>query len=60
MMKNSNKQLEDERRTIERTINKIRDNKMTLETQIQELQLENNMASSDLEKVIKTKEQTLV
>ena len=47
----SNKQLEDERRNIERTIQKVRDSKQTLEIQIQELKLENEMASSDVEKV---------
>jgi hypothetical protein len=43
--------LEDERRNIERTIQKVRDSKQTLEIQIQELKLENEMASSDVEKV---------
>ncbi len=56
----SNKQLEDERRNIERTIQKVRDSKQTLEIQIQELKLENEMASSDVEKVQKKKEKTLV
>lgn len=56
----SNKQLEDERRNIERTINKVKDQKFTLTSQIQELKLENEMANGDLEKVLKNKEKTLV
>ena len=56
----SNKQLEDERRNIERTINKVKDQRFTLFTQIEELQLENEMANGDLEKVLKGKEKTLV
>jgi coiled-coil domain-containing protein 39 len=56
----SNKQLEDERRNIERTINKIKDQRFTLTSQIQELKLENEMANGDLEKVLKNKEKTLV
>lgn len=34
MLSTSNKQLEDERRNIERTINKVKDQKGTLEIQI--------------------------
>ena len=60
MLTTSNKQLEDERRNIERLINKGRDSKGTLATQIQELKLENEMASTDVEKVQKRKEKTLV
>lgn len=56
----SNKQLEDERRNIERTINKVKDQRGTLASQIQELKLENEMASGDLDKVLKAKEKTLV
>ena len=52
--------MEDEKRTVERKINKVRDSKGTLETTIQELSLENNMSTSDLDKVIKRKEKTLV
>ncbi len=60
MLTTSNKQLEDERRNIERLINKSKDSKLILATQIQELKLENEMASSDVEKVQKRKEKTLV
>jgi len=60
MLTTSNKQLEDERRNIERLINKGKDSKSFLATQIQELKLENEMASSDVEKVQKRKEKTLV
>ncbi len=56
----SNKQLEDERRNIERTINKIKDQRAILTSQIQELKLENEMANGDLDKVLKAKEKTLV
>ena len=56
----SNKQLEDERRNIERTINKVKDQRFTLSSQIQELKLENEMANGDLDKVLKSKEKTLV
>lgn len=51
MLTISNKSLEDERRNIERTINKVKDSKDTLQIQIQELKLENEMASSDVDKV---------
>lgn len=51
MLTISNKQLEDEKRNIERTINKVRDQKQTLEIQIQEMRLENEMANSDVAKV---------
>ncbi len=51
MLTTSNKQLEDERRNIDRLINKGKDSKSFLATQIQELKLENEMASSDVEKV---------
>lgn len=60
MLTTSNKQLEDERRNIERLINKSKDSKTILATQIQELKLENEMASSDVEKVQHRKEKTLV
>lgn len=56
----SNKQLEDERRNIERLINKVKDQRGTLEITIQELKLENEMANGDLDKVQKRKEKTLV
>jgi hypothetical protein len=51
MLTVSNKQLEDERRNIERSINKVKEAKMILETQIQELKLENEMANGDVDKV---------
>jgi hypothetical protein len=60
MLTVSNKQLEDERRNIERSINKVKEAKMILESQIQELKLENEMANGDLDKVQKRKEKTLV
>jgi chromosome segregation ATPase len=60
LLSNSNKKLEDERRTVERQINKVKDNKYNLETHIQELELENEMAKGDLDKVIRKKEKTLV
>lgn len=47
----SNKQLIDEKRNIERIIDKVRQQRSTLETQIQELKLENEMATNDLSKV---------
>lgn len=56
----SNKQLIDEKRNIERVIEKVRTQRSTLETQIQELKLENEMATNDLGKVQETKEKTLV
>lgn len=56
----SNKQLIDEKRNIERVIEKVRQQRSTLETQIQELKLENEMATNDLGKVQETKEKTLV
>jgi hypothetical protein len=51
MLTVSNKQLEDERRNIERNINKVKEAKMILESQIQELKLENEMANGDVDKV---------
>ena len=56
----SNKQLVDEKRNIERVIEKVRSQRATLETQIQELKLENEMAGNDLLAVQGTKEKTLV
>lgn len=60
MLSTSNKQLEDERRNIERLINKGKDQKMTLAITIQELKLENEMANGDVDKILKKKEKTLV
>lgn len=56
----SNKQLIDEKRNIERVIDKVRAQRSTLETQIQELKLENEMATNDLGSVQANKEKTLV
>ena len=56
----SNKQLVDEKRNIERVIEKVKSQRATLETQIQELKLENEMAGNDLTMVQGTKEKTLV
>jgi len=56
----SNKQLVDEKRNIERVIDKVRAQRSNLETQIQELKLENEMATNDLSAVQNTKEKTLV
>lgn len=56
----SNKQLVDEKRNIERVIVKVQQQRENLNTQIQELKLENEMATNDLEAVQKTKEKTLV
>lgn len=56
----SDKQLIDEKRNIERVIDKVRAQRATLTTQIQELKLENEMATIDLTSVQGTKEKTLV
>ena len=47
----SNRQLFDEKRNIEKVIEKVRAQRANLETQIQELRLENEMATNDLEAV---------
>lgn len=47
----SNRQLFDEKRNIEKVIEKVRSQRANLETQIQELRLENEMATNDLEAV---------
>jgi len=52
--------LQDERRIIERLIEKLQKSKATLESTIQELNLENEMAAVDLAKVSHQKEKTLV
>jgi hypothetical protein len=52
----SNKQLIDEKRNIERVIEKVQGQRNNLKIQIQELQLENEMATNDLEKVKQVKE----
>lgn len=51
MLVTSNKQLQDERRIIERVIEKLTISRGTLESTIQELILENEMAGVDLAKV---------
>ena len=48
MLFESDKQLIDEKRNIERVIDKVRAQRGTLTTQIQELKLENEMATIDL------------
>jgi coiled-coil domain-containing protein 39 len=57
---NSNKQLQDEKRIIERTIEKLNHQKQSLDTQIHELTLGNSMAAVDKSKVEQRKEKTLV
>lgn len=52
--------MQDERRIIERLIEKLQKSKATLESTIQELNLENEMAAVDLAKVSHQKEKTLV
>ena len=47
----SDKQLIDEKRNIERVIEKVKSQRANLTTQIQELRLENEMATIDLSKV---------
>ncbi len=56
----SNKLLQDERRIIERVIEKLKASKDTLVSTIQELELENEMAALDLAKVSQIKEKKLV
>jgi hypothetical protein len=56
----SNKQLQDERRIIERVIEKLITQKATLKNTIDELDLINKLAEVDLAKVSSIKEKTLV
>lgn len=56
----SNKQLIDEKRNIDTVIAKAKAQRAQLETIIQELRLENEMATNDLEKVKMIREKTLV
>lgn len=60
LLKTSNKQLQDEKRNIGGLIDKVKTEKSTLDNIIGELKLENEMARGDLEKIISTKEKTLV
>ena len=60
LLSTSNKQLQDERRNIERVIMKAKVKEQNLMTQIQELSVENEMAANDLVKVSAKKETTLV
>ena len=60
LLSTSNKQLQDERRNIERVIQKAKVKEQNLMTQIQELTVENEMAANDLVKVSAKKETTLV
>ncbi len=52
--------MQDERRIIERVIEKLKASKDTLVSTIQELELENEMAALDLAKVSQIKEKKLV
>jgi chromosome segregation ATPase len=56
----SNRQLIDELRTLDNTMALVKQDKDKLNTQIRELELENEMAVSDLEKIQKHKSDTLV
>ena len=56
----SNKQLQDERRIIERQIEKMQASKTTLQSTIDELNLINILAETDLKKVTDQKEKKLV
>jgi hypothetical protein len=56
----SNKQLQDERRIIERVIEKLHKSKNSLQSTIDELDLINKLAEVDLGKVSSQKEKTLV
>lgn len=56
----SNKQLQDERRIIERVIEKLQKSKAGLQNTIDELDLINKLAEVDLGKVSSQKEKTLV
>ena len=52
--------MQDERRIIERVIEKLKASKDTLVSTIQELELENELAALDLAKVSQIKEKKLV
>ena len=52
--------MQDERRIIERVIEKLKASKDTIVSTIQELELENEMAALDLAKVSQIKEKKLV
>ena len=60
MLAKSNKELQDELRNIDRQITKAETEFNTLESTIQELELENEMSVTDLEKIKKKKEDTMV
>ena len=60
MLSKSNKELQDELRNIDRKISKAAQEMATLETTIQELELENEMSVTDLEKIKKKKQDTMV
>lgn len=51
LLSNSNKQLIDERRNIDRVIEKAGEQEAILNTTIQELKLENELTQNDLAKV---------
>ena len=60
MLSKSNKELQDELRNIDRKISKAAQEMATLESTIQELELENEMSVTDLEKIKKKKQDTMV
>jgi hypothetical protein len=60
MIVKQNKEILDEHRNIKRTIETEQKKKEGLSVQIQELEVENEMAKNDLNKVVLIKEKTLV
>ena len=60
MLNTSNRKLNDELEYIKKTIAKVTEERGNLDIQYKELILENEMTQRDLDKVIKTKESTLV
>lgn len=60
LLTNSNKQLLDEKRNITKVIEKVKNDKVKYENIVAELRLENEMIRGELEKVIRSKEKTLV
>jgi len=60
LLNTSNRKLNDELEYIKKTIAKVTEERGNLDIQYKELILENEMTQRDLDKVIKTKESTLV
>ena len=60
LLSKSLKQLEDDLRAIHRNLTEVSAQNKRLQSQIDELTLENDMTGQDLNKVIKKKEETLV